>query len=169
MTSGLEVDALGGAPGVYSARYAGPGASDADRYRKLLDALAGVPWAERTARFRCVVAVAVARRAQLSPPRRVRGDHRLRPRGRRRLRLRPRLLPARPGPHHGPTIAGGKARHQPPRPRRPRHGRNAGQVALFVVPADAGTTKRVRVTQSVHLRSNPFLAAPPTRPTFAVP
>ncbi len=55
--SGLEVDALGGAPGVYSARYAGPGADDADRYRKLLDALAGVPWVERTARFRCVVAV----------------------------------------------------------------------------------------------------------------
>jgi XTP/dITP diphosphohydrolase len=57
--SGLEVDALGGAPGVYSARYAGPGASDADRYRKLLDALAGVPWNSRTARFRCTVAIAV--------------------------------------------------------------------------------------------------------------
>ncbi len=66
--SGLEVDALGGAPGVHSARYAGPpaahgaggatGASDADRYRKLLDALTGVPWARRTARFRCVVALA---------------------------------------------------------------------------------------------------------------
>ncbi len=56
--SGLEVDALGGAPGVLSARYAGPGASDADRYRKLLDALAGVPWERRTARFRCVVALA---------------------------------------------------------------------------------------------------------------
>ncbi len=56
--SGLEVDALGGAPGVYSARYAGEGASDADRYRKLLDALIGVPWARRTARFRCVVALA---------------------------------------------------------------------------------------------------------------
>ncbi len=55
--SGLAVDALGGAPGVYSARYARPGASDAARYRKLLDALAGVPWAERTARFRCVVAL----------------------------------------------------------------------------------------------------------------
>jgi XTP/dITP diphosphohydrolase len=56
--SGLEVDALDGAPGVYSSRYAGPGASDADRYRKLLDALTGVPWARRTARFRCVVALA---------------------------------------------------------------------------------------------------------------
>jgi XTP/dITP diphosphohydrolase len=56
--SGLEVDALGGAPGVYSSRYAGSGASDADRYHKLLDALTGVPWARRTARFRCVVALA---------------------------------------------------------------------------------------------------------------
>jgi XTP/dITP diphosphohydrolase len=56
--SGLEVDALGGAPGVRSARYAGSGASDADRYRKLLNALAGVPWDRRTARFRCVVALA---------------------------------------------------------------------------------------------------------------
>jgi XTP/dITP diphosphohydrolase len=56
--SGLEVDALDGAPGVRSARYAGPQASDADRYRKLLDALAGVPWDKRTARFRCVVALA---------------------------------------------------------------------------------------------------------------
>jgi XTP/dITP diphosphohydrolase len=56
--SGLEVDALGGEPGVYSARYAGHGANDADRYRKLLDALAGVAWERRTARFRCVVALA---------------------------------------------------------------------------------------------------------------
>jgi XTP/dITP diphosphohydrolase len=56
--SGLEVDALDGAPGVHSARYAGPDATDADRYRKLLDALTGIPWAQRTARFQCVVALA---------------------------------------------------------------------------------------------------------------
>jgi XTP/dITP diphosphohydrolase len=56
--SGLEVDALNGAPGVYSARYAGSEASDADRYQKLLAALAGVPPEKRTARFRCVVALA---------------------------------------------------------------------------------------------------------------
>lgn len=56
--SGLEVDALDGGPGVYSARYAGAGASDADRRRKLLNALAGVPWHRRTARFRCVIALA---------------------------------------------------------------------------------------------------------------
>jgi XTP/dITP diphosphohydrolase len=56
--SGLEVEALGGAPGVYSARYAGKGATDADRYRKLLAALEGVPWEKRAAHFRCVIAVA---------------------------------------------------------------------------------------------------------------
>ncbi len=54
--SGLEVDALGGAPGVYSARYAGPGATDDANNAKLLAALAGVPMAQRTARFRCVMA-----------------------------------------------------------------------------------------------------------------
>jgi XTP/dITP diphosphohydrolase len=56
--SGLEVDALGGEPGTYSARYAGQGASDEDRYRLLLRKLEGVPWEQRTARFRCVIAVA---------------------------------------------------------------------------------------------------------------
>jgi XTP/dITP diphosphohydrolase len=56
--SGLEVDALGGAPGVYSARYAGEGASDAANNTKLLAALANVPAAQRTARFRCVLALA---------------------------------------------------------------------------------------------------------------
>jgi XTP/dITP diphosphohydrolase len=56
--SGLEVDALGGEPGTRSARYAGQGASDEDRYRLLLSKLEGVPWQQRTARFRCVIAVA---------------------------------------------------------------------------------------------------------------
>jgi XTP/dITP diphosphohydrolase len=55
--SGLEVDALGGGPGRYSARYAGPGASDADRRAKLINALRDVP-APRPARFRCVIAIA---------------------------------------------------------------------------------------------------------------
>lgn len=56
--SGLEVDALGGAPGVYSARYAGEGAGDAANNAKLLAALADVPAALRTARFRAVLALA---------------------------------------------------------------------------------------------------------------
>lgn len=56
--SGLEVDALGGEPGVRSARYAGEGASDTDRVNYLLDKLKDVPEKERTARFRCVIAIA---------------------------------------------------------------------------------------------------------------
>ncbi|MDE0299257.1 MAG: XTP/dITP diphosphatase [Candidatus Poribacteria bacterium] len=56
--SGLEVDALGGAPGVHSARYAGSDASDADRIAKLLAALRHVPDNERNGRFKCAVAVA---------------------------------------------------------------------------------------------------------------
>lgn len=53
--SGLEVDALQGAPGIYSARYAGPGCSDADNNAKLLDALKDIPEARRTARFQCLL------------------------------------------------------------------------------------------------------------------
>ena len=56
--SGLEVDALGGAPGVWSARYAGPGAGDAANNAKLLAALRDVPAERRTARFRSVLALA---------------------------------------------------------------------------------------------------------------
>jgi XTP/dITP diphosphohydrolase len=54
--SGLEVDALGGAPGVYSARYAGPGADDAANNTKLLAALENIPASQRTARYRCALA-----------------------------------------------------------------------------------------------------------------
>jgi XTP/dITP diphosphohydrolase len=55
--SGLVVPALGGAPGVHSARYAGPDATSADRINKLLEELAGKPLQERTAHFCCVIAV----------------------------------------------------------------------------------------------------------------
>ncbi|TRN22054.1 XTP/dITP diphosphatase [Vibrio furnissii] len=53
--SGLEVDALDGAPGVYSARYAGEHATDQQNLAKLLDAMKDVPEAQRTARFHCVL------------------------------------------------------------------------------------------------------------------
>lgn len=53
--SGLEVDYLNGAPGIYSARYAGVDASDANNISKLLAAMQGVPEEQRTARFHCVL------------------------------------------------------------------------------------------------------------------
>lgn len=53
--SGLEVDALNGAPGVYSARFAGDSATDSSNVEKLLGKLTGVPPVDRTARFRCVL------------------------------------------------------------------------------------------------------------------
>lgn len=56
--SGLEVDALDGKPGVLSARYAGENASDSDRVKYLLAQLKDVPWEERQASFRCVIAIA---------------------------------------------------------------------------------------------------------------
>ena len=55
--SGLEVDQLGGAPGVHSARFAGVDASDTDNNRKLLQCLEGIPSSQRRAVFRCVIAV----------------------------------------------------------------------------------------------------------------
>jgi XTP/dITP diphosphohydrolase len=56
--SGLEVDALGDAPGVFSSRYAGEKASDTERVAFLLQKLTGVPWYRRGARFQCVMAIA---------------------------------------------------------------------------------------------------------------
>jgi XTP/dITP diphosphohydrolase len=56
--SGLEVDALGGGPGIRSSRYGGEGIGDEERYLILLENLSGVPWEKRTASFRCVIAIA---------------------------------------------------------------------------------------------------------------
>jgi XTP/dITP diphosphohydrolase len=61
--SGLVVPALRGAPGVHSARYAGPDATDADRYRKLLREMEGKEEDARRARFVCVIAIARERQA----------------------------------------------------------------------------------------------------------
>jgi XTP/dITP diphosphohydrolase len=55
--SGIEVDALGGAPGIRSARFGGPGLDDAGRVQHLLRQIEHVPDAQRTARFRCVIAL----------------------------------------------------------------------------------------------------------------
>jgi len=62
--SGLEVDALDGAPGLYTARFGGPGLDDQGRRELLLERLRGVPPARRPARFRCVIALAGPARAE---------------------------------------------------------------------------------------------------------
>jgi len=59
--SGLEVDALGGQPGVNSARFAGETATDAENVKLLLAKLKGVPWEQRAAHFKCVIALATPR------------------------------------------------------------------------------------------------------------
>ena len=56
--SGLEVDALGGKPGIHSARFAGKDAADADKIEILLAKLIKIPWEGRTAHFKCVIAIA---------------------------------------------------------------------------------------------------------------
>lgn len=56
--TGLEIDALGGEPGIYPARYGGPSLSSVERYQLVLQKLAGVALPQRTARFRCVIALA---------------------------------------------------------------------------------------------------------------
>ncbi len=55
--SGIEIAALGNAPGIYSSRFAGKGASEEDRNRKLFEMLQGMPMSKRRARYRCVVAL----------------------------------------------------------------------------------------------------------------
>jgi len=59
--SGLEVDALGGEPGIRSARFGGESASDEDRVGLLLARLNGVRWEQRTASFKCIIAIATPR------------------------------------------------------------------------------------------------------------
>jgi XTP/dITP diphosphohydrolase len=58
--SGLEVDALGGEPGTLSARYGGQKATDGERIALVLSRLKGIPWDRRSARFRCIIAIAVS-------------------------------------------------------------------------------------------------------------
>lgn len=79
--SGLEVDALGGAPGVHSARYAGPFADDAANNLKLLEELREVGEAERTARFRSIVALVTPTGFELAADGQVEGRIACVPRG----------------------------------------------------------------------------------------
>ena len=93
--SGLEVDALGGRPGVRSARYVSESATDPERVLRILEELGDLPAERRTARFRCHVALANAERVLIETEGAVEGPHRLRAGGRVRVRLRPDLHSAR--------------------------------------------------------------------------
>jgi XTP/dITP diphosphohydrolase len=79
--SGLVVRAVGGHPGVRSARYAGPGASDAENNRKVLDALRGQPAARRRASFVCAMVLAVPGRGEFTSEGRLDGEILEAPRG----------------------------------------------------------------------------------------
>lgn len=79
--SGLEVDALGGAPGIYSARYAGESAADGDNTRKLLEDMKDVPAGKRSARYRCVAVLAFPDGGEITADGSCEGEIALEPRG----------------------------------------------------------------------------------------
>jgi XTP/dITP diphosphohydrolase len=79
--SGLEVDALGGEPGIRSSRYAGDNATDTDRVNFLLNKLRQVPREKRTAKFRCVIAVAIPGSSTKTFEGECRGSIAVKPRG----------------------------------------------------------------------------------------
>ena len=113
--SGLVVDALGGAPGVRSARYAGPNATDSDRNLKLLEAMRGKRGEERRARFVCVTTLARQGRRIAIFSDFAQGLIAEEPCGDRRIRIRPRFFDAGAWPHIRTVIGTGKESVQPSR------------------------------------------------------
>jgi XTP/dITP diphosphohydrolase len=99
--SGLEVDALAGAPGPRSARYGGPGLDDAARSAKLLEALAGVPPERRGARFVCVAALATPEGDVVTARGECAGRILETPRGSAGFGYDPIFEPEPPEPRHG--------------------------------------------------------------------
>ena len=130
--TGLEVDALGGAPGVYSARFAGDHASYADNVAKLLAELDRVGADDpdrRHAKFRSVAMVAWPDGTDVWEAGEVSGHHRTGGGGRLRVRVRPRLHPGRlRGAHLRPDDRRGEASDLPPWARLPRSGGTAGLI-----------------------------------------
>lgn len=99
--SGLEVDALDGRPGIFSARYAGADLTDGERVAALLEELAGVSEGARTARFRCVIAIATANGEVRSVEGTVEGRIAVEPRGENGFGYDPVFEP----PERGLTVA----------------------------------------------------------------
>ena len=130
--SGLEVDALGGAPGVFSSRYAGTDGNARANIRKLLKSLDGVPAENRTARFRCVLVLATP--GNDPPPLIAEGvwEGRIaeRPRGNRGFGYDPVFLDGRTGKCAALMSAGEKG-------RRSHRGLAARRLARLLVPCPA--------------------------------
>ena len=137
--SGLSVDALGGRPGVYSARYAGPGASDGENNNLLLKELAGVPTDRRTAHYTCHVALSdpagqiVARSEAYC-----RGRIRTEPAGTAGFGYDPLVRDHRISPHLRRARFGRQTRAQPPRSGRRPTGGHADLSRYFASPISAG-------------------------------
>ncbi len=134
--SGLEVDALDGAPGVYSSRFAGPCATDAENNSRLLLALQDVPEARAHRPLPLHDRPHRRGRGRDGRDRRLRGPHRLRAERRARIRLRP-AVPARRDtrPHHGRAHPRREERDQPPRRGAARaESETGGGVADFGCP-----------------------------------
>ena len=113
--SGLSVDALGGAPGLYSSRFGGEGASDLDRNLLLLEKLRDVPRERRGARFTSAVAAAREGEVLFEAQESVEGTIADEMRGAERLRLRPALLLPAVRPHVRRGRAAGEGPREPPR------------------------------------------------------
>lgn len=129
--SGLSVDALGGAPGIYSARYAGEHGNDRANNELLLQNMDGV--SDRTCRFVCAMALALPGAGDPHRPGRVRGPAADRAGGRGRLRLRS-PVPLRERQNLRPDVPRGKKPGQPPLPRRRKNaGSPPGAVLIFSV------------------------------------
>ena len=99
--SGIEVDALGGRPGPRSARFAGERATDAQNLQALVQSIRGVPGSGRSARYRCVAALAAPDGEVVHTEARLRGNASHHPNGHGRLRLRPDLRARGLGGHDG--------------------------------------------------------------------
>ena len=118
--SGIEVDALGGKPGPRSARYAGEHATDEENLQLLMRALKGIPGAGRTARYRCVAALAFPDGRELHADGLCEGTLVTRRRGERGFGYDPIFVPGGVGGDHGRAHRRAEGPHQPSRTGIPR-------------------------------------------------
>ena len=121
--SGIEVDALDGAPGPRSARFAGEDASDAENLAKLIEVVAASPPEARTARYRCVAAIAWPDGRTLHAEGTCEGTLVTTPRGQGGFGYDPIFVPEGEDAHDGRALGRGEGPDQPPRPGLPNAGR----------------------------------------------